>query len=71
MTSDRQFALDEWTQCCAAVDAADPKVLAREIVDEQLTLRRLVFDNHDMGPLIHRRPPDPPARVWRARATLP
>ena len=49
----RQLALQELAQRGAAVGAADAEILLAEVVDQQLTLRRLVLDHHNMRPMVH------------------
>src|SRR5262249_56781352 len=41
----------------ASVDAADAEMLAAEVLDQQLALRRLVLNHHDVGRVGH---PDSP-----------
>jgi hypothetical protein len=63
-------------QCSAAIDGADPKILAGQIVGKQLPLHCLVLDDDDMGPLVHFLPTGKPAtsrrfgKLCRGRAAL-
>ena len=49
----RQLALEQPAQRDAAVGAADAEILFAEVIDQQLTLRRLVLDHDDMRTVIH------------------
>ena len=49
----RQLAVDQPAQRGAVLDAVDPELVAGQVVDQQVALRRLVLDHHDMGSIVH------------------
>ena len=53
----RKLALNQLAQRRAAVGAAHAEALPAEVVDEELALRRLVLDHHDMRPVVHSQAP--------------
>jgi hypothetical protein len=61
----RRVAFDEPVQCDATIDGANPKILAGEIVGEQLPLCCLVLDHDDMGRLVHGLPASELALTFR------
>ena len=67
-----QLAFAQPAQGGAAVDAGDAKILAGEIFDEELALRRLVLDHHDVRGLSQHAPPaageHTPGEVFAERA---
>jgi hypothetical protein len=61
----RQFPLEQLAQRGTAVGATHAEVLTAEIIDQQLTLRRLILDNNDMRAMIHAAESPVPLQIIR------
>ena len=49
----RQLAVDQPAQRGAVLYAVDPELVAGQVVDQHVALRRLVLDHYDMRSIVH------------------